>query len=101
MALYASILALSLMSCFLGFALQITRSNIGHVKAGRLPNASAALFPNIPLVPLTYLLSAWMLDRLIPGIAPGLLVFYALSAICVRAYQLDRAKAELRKLHTA
>ena len=92
MTMYASILALSLMSCFLGFALLITEGNIGHIKAGRPPNAGAALFPNIPIVPLSYVLAVWALDWVSPGRGPSLVFVYALAAICVRAYQLRFAR---------
>jgi len=99
MTMYVSILALSLMSCFLGFALLITEGNIDHVRAGRPPNASAALFPNIPFVPFSYVLSVCALDRLSPGTGPSLVFVYALAAICVRAYQLHMAKAKLKELN--
>ncbi len=52
--LMAGVILLSLLSCAVQFALEIALGNIGHVEQGRPPKAGAALFPVLPMVPLTY-----------------------------------------------
>ena len=96
--MYALIVALALLSCFLGFVLEITQSNILHVRNGQPPNAGAALFPNIPFVPLTYVLGAWGLNQLQPDLGPKAASAYALVSIGIRCWQVVRARAEFRSL---
>ena len=77
---YAIVIVLSVIFTFLGFAIEITNGNIGHVKNGREPNAGAAIFPNIPFIPLTVLLFAWLLNGCYPNlgfwIVVGLFTLY-------------------------
>lgn len=93
MATYGLVVALAVLSCFVGFALQITRGNLVHLRNGRQPNARAALFPDIPCVPLTYAVATWALERIHPGLGLAIVVAYALASIAVRAVQLRRARA--------
>jgi len=97
--MYVLVVMLALVSCAIGFAVEIAWSNINHVKNGRLPNAGAVLFPNIPFVPLTYVAVAWVLDLLHRGLGPKVVAAYACAAICTRVYLLIRARAQLRKLN--
>ena len=62
--MYLFILILSVISCFVGFVLEVAEGNICHIQNGRLPNAGVAIFPNIPVVPLIYVLVVWLLNHL-------------------------------------
>lgn len=99
--MYVLIVALALVSCFVGLAMEVTLSNIGHLQNGRPPNASAALLPNIPLVPLTYVLVAWALNHLGPELGIRVVVVYALASIGIRSYLLFRVRAKFRKLNAS
>ncbi len=63
---YLLLAALWTVATFLGFAIEVTSGNIRHVENGREPNAGAALFPNIPCVPLLFVGLAWLLDQVYP-----------------------------------
>ena len=77
---YAIVIVLSVIFTFLGFAIEITNGNIGHVKNGREPNAGAAIFPNIPFIPVMVVLFAWLLNSCYPNlgfwIVVGLFTLY-------------------------
>ena len=62
-ALYLLILALSIISCFVGFAVECVERNIVHIQNGRAPNAGVALFPDIPFIPIAYVVSAWAINK--------------------------------------
>ena len=49
---YMMAVFISLVSCFIGFGLEVVQGNIRHVKNGREPNAGAAMFPTVVVVPL-------------------------------------------------
>src|SRR5262249_40038460 len=50
--IYLIAILLSLVVCWQGVASGVTRGNITHLKAGRLPNAGVAIFPVVPVVQL-------------------------------------------------
>ena len=60
---YILIIALSLISSILNFNLEIIESNITHIRNGREPNASASIFPVIPLAQMFYVGIAWLLNQ--------------------------------------
>ena len=97
----AILLVLALASCFVGFELEVTTSNIGHVRAGRPPNAGAALLPNIPLVPLGYLAAAWGIDRALPGWGFAAVAAYAAVSITWRWLLRCGTKQRLNQLTEA
>jgi hypothetical protein len=92
----ATLLALSLVSCVLGFALEMTRSNIRHVQNGRTPNAGVALLPNIPFVQIGYLAAAWGIDRLRPDLGFEIVTAYAVVPIMWRWFLYRRSAASLK-----
>ena len=94
----AVLLALSLLSCGVGFALEIVQGNICHVRNGRPANAGAALMPSIPLVQLCYVAVAWAIDRLRPGLGFEIVAAYAVVSMAWRWVLRGRASALLEAL---
>ena len=94
----AALLVLSLVSCFVGFALEVAQGNIHHVQNGRVPNAGAALLPNIAAVPLTYVGAAWAIDRWRPELGFKVVASYAVLAIAAQWIAQRRAARRLRAL---
>ncbi len=52
--LYILLAVLSLGFCVVGFYSEVVNGNIRHLKNGREPNAGAAIFPTIPLIPIIH-----------------------------------------------
>jgi hypothetical protein len=96
--LLAVLVVLSLLSCFVGFGLEVVEQNIRHVQQGRAPNAGAALLPTIPVVPIAYCCAAWGINRLRPDWGYAIVAGYAVLSMAVRCYQLSRARRHLRDL---
>lgn len=96
--LMAGVILLSLLSCAVQFALEIALGNIGHVEQGRPPKAGAALFPVLPMVPLTYVAALWLASRYFPGTGPVWVFAWGGVSILVRVALLVHACARLRKM---
>ena len=92
------LLALSLLSCAVGFALEIVEGNIRHVRNGRPPDAGAAVIPAIPFVQLSYLAVAWGIDRLRPDLGFEIVAAYAVVSMMRRGVLHRRASARLKAL---
>lgn len=90
---YVIIIIFSLVACFVGFGLEVVRGNIRHVENGRKPEAGAAIFPTIPLVPLFYCAAVWLIDRLGENLG-----FYAVSGYFVISVILKLLKTKRLKL---
>lgn len=89
---YVIVVVLSVIVTFLGFAIEITNGNIGHVANNRQPKAGAAVFPNIPFVPLFIVGVVWLLDRIYPNL--GFWICVVLFCVYVPYWWLS-----LRKLN--
>lgn len=96
--LMAGVILLSLLSCAVQFALEIAMGNLGHVEQGRPPNAGAALFPVLPMVPLAYVGALWLASRYFPGSGPLWVFAWGGASILIRLALLWRARARLREL---
>jgi hypothetical protein len=96
--LFAVLVALSLISCSVGFGLEIAEGNIRHVQNGRVPNAGAALLPAIVVVPIAYCCVAWGVNLVRPNLGYEIVASYAVLSMAVRCFQLLRARRHLRKL---
>jgi hypothetical protein len=97
--LYLLAIIFSLVASVQSFASEIMAGNITHLKNGRQPNAGAAIFPTIPVIPLLAIGAAWLLQTFIPHYAVWILVglfvifsaFWAFSFAKLRA-EFDRIK---------
>ncbi|MFL6659833.1 MAG: hypothetical protein ACJ8GW_17255 [Massilia sp.] len=98
MALYLGVFVLSLVSCFIGLVLECLRGNVAHLKNGREPNASAALFPNVPIIPCLYLAGAWFLNARSENSGFITVVAYFCIASIIKAYHYKVLQAEFVRL---
>jgi len=96
--MYVGVLLLSLLSCWIGFALEITRGNVAHVQNDRPPNAGVALFPNIPLVPISYLVIVWLLNLVHVNVGFLVVTLYAGISIVTQFVMYFRARMDLQRL---
>ena len=96
--LMVGVILLSLLSCAVQFAWEIALGNIGQAAQGRPPKAGAALFPVLPMVPLTYVTALWLASRYFPDTGPVWVFAWGGVSILVRVALLVRARARLRKM---
>lgn len=95
---YAIVIVLSVIFTFLGFAIEITSGNIVHVKHGREPNAGAAIFPNIPCIPVTVVLFTWFLNGCYPNLGFWIVVGLFTLYVPYWWWSLRRMNGELQSL---
>jgi len=98
---YAIVIVLSVIFTFLGFAIEITNGNIGHVKNGREPNAGAAIFPNIPFIPVAVGFFAWLLNSCYPHLGFWIIVGLFTLYLPYWWWSLRRLDGELQSLLAA
>ncbi len=96
--LYLLAIVFSLIVSVQGFASEITAGNISHLKNGRTPNAGAAIFPTIPVLPLFAVGAAWMLQSLIPHYAIWILIGLFLIFSAFWAFSFMKLKAEFDRI---
>ena len=96
--IYVLAIILSLIVCGQCFASEITAGDIRHVKNGRTPNASAALFPLIPMAQLLAAGGAWLLQSFVPQFAIWVVVGSFLVITMGWAFSFARLRAEFRKV---
>jgi hypothetical protein len=94
--LYLAVVGISLLSCFVGFSLECVQGNIVHLKHGRPPNAGAALFPTLPVIPAAYLLVAWGVNQWLPMMGFVAVGAYSLGSIALRVLSIRRANLVLK-----
>ena len=98
MVFYVGLVVLSLLSCSVGFALESVRGNIRHVSCGRIPNASAAVFPLILVVPSFYVVVAWGINKIENDVGYCIVAAYSIASITARYFKLRKSRAELTAL---
>jgi len=96
--LYLGLVILALISCGVGFGLEVVTGNIAHIKNGREPNAGAAILPAIPIIPATYVLAAWGLNYLYPNLGYMVVSVYGVLSIAIGVFQYRKARATLEAL---
>jgi hypothetical protein len=96
--MYVVIVVLSVFSCWVVFALEVTNGNVSHVQNGRAPNAGAAIFPTIPLVQITYVLVAWGIEQFHRDIGPAVVAIYSLLSTSMRLLQYQKARRIFKAL---
>lgn len=96
--MYLFITILSVISCFVGFVLEVAQGNICHIQNGRIPNASASVFPTFPLIQLVYVVVTWVLNHLHQDLGFIIVIAYAFLSIGVRVFQCRNAIYQLRAL---
>jgi len=95
---YAIAILISLVSCVIGFRLEVVQGNIRHVKNGRNPEAGAAIFPTVPLVPLFYVGAMWLINSLGENFGFYAVLGYFLIANVVKLLSIRRLDSELQQL---
>lgn len=89
---------LGFVTCIMSFVSEITAGNICHLKNGRQPNAGAALFPTLPVIPFLVIGAAWLLRTFIPTHAILLLAGSFLIFVCIRAVSFVRLRGQIHRL---
>ena len=93
---YLVVFGLSIISCVLGFALELTQRNAQHLENGREPNAGVALLPEVVAIPAAYLGAAWGLNQWQPSVGFTVIAAYFCLSVAVRVVMLVKARAKLK-----
>lgn len=96
---YLILFAASSLSCGFGFISEITRGNIRHLKDGREPNAGAAIFPTIPLIPLFYVLVVFLLNMVVENIGWHVIFLYLILSNIYRVWEFSKLNREFNDLN--
>ncbi len=99
--IYLIAVILSLAACVMSFASEVTTGNVGHIENGRPPNAGAAIFPMIPILPLLAVSVAWFLQSLVPAHAISILGGAFLLFLCLWAVSFVRLRVRFQRLLTS
>lgn len=96
--IYVIAVAMGLVTSLQGFLSEITAGNIGHLKQGRRPNAGAAVFPSIPIIPFVFVGLAWFLRIFLSGYAVWILVAAFVAQSLWWGLSFAKLRVELRGL---
>lgn len=96
---YLAIVAMSVLSCLAGFSLESAQGNIIHLHHGRPPNAGAALFPTLLVIPVTYLLVTWGINQWLPMFGFVVVGVYSIGSIALKVIGIRRAMRVLDGLN--
>ena len=99
--IYFLAVILSFVAAVMSFLSEITASNIRHLNNGREPNAGAAIFPTIPLLPLLAIGTAWLLRHFFPAHATWLLVGGFFLFGCLWGVAFTRLRIRFRRLNAS
>ena len=97
--LYVSLAVLSLGSCAAGFYAETVAGNIRHLKNGREPNAGAAIFPTIPLVPMAHFGLVYGLNQISSNLGWYVAFGYFFVAAIYSFVSISKRKRELDQLN--
>jgi len=97
-AIYTAIFLASLISVGIGFNLEVIQGNIRHIENGREPNAGAAVFPTVPLIPIVYLVISWGLNNLIENLGFYLIGLYFILTVIYKRVAIKKHGKRLNEL---
>ncbi len=95
---YLIAIVISLVSCIIGFILEIAEGNVTHVRNGRKPEAGVSLVPTIPMVPLFYCGAMWIINTQGENLGLYAVIGYFLIASILKLLAIKRLNLELKKL---
>ena len=99
--IYVLAVIFGFVASIMSFVSAITTGNICHLKHGRQPNAGAALFPTVPVIPLLALGAAWLLRALVTAHAVTILVGSFLVFACLWAISFVRLRSQFRYINAS
>ena len=99
--IYILAVFLGFVACVMSFASEITAGNICHLKHGRQPNAGAALFPTVAVIPLLAICATWLLRTFLPAHAVSILVGSFLLFACLWTIFFVRLRAQFRRIYAS
>jgi len=99
--LFIAVVLVALVSTFFGFALEVVQGNIRHVKNGRKPEAGAAVFPSVIIIPLFYAGAAWGLNSVSDNLGFYVVFAYFVGSMLYKIFSLKKAGRYLKNCRTA
>ena len=97
-ALYIAVFVASIISVGMGFNLEVVQGNIRHIENCREPNAGAAIFPTIPVIPIVYLLIVWGLNNVIENMGFYLIGLYFMLTVIYKSVVIKKCSKRLNEL---
>lgn len=99
MLLYLLFALLSITSISIGFYSEIVNGNIAHLRNGREPNAGAALFPTIPVIPALHFGVACGLNLVYENLGWYVIFSYFGIAAILRVVTITKLNREFKRLN--
>ncbi len=100
---YILLVFLAVISTCIGFPLEIIHGNIRHLENGREANAGAAIFPSLLLIPIFYIVSAWLLNKIHDDVGFYIVITYFVISMLLKTFSIIKHKKilnEMQKNHS-
>ena len=96
--IYILLAFLALISTCVGFPLEIIHGNIRHLENGREANAGAVIFPSLLVIPIFYVVSAWLLNKAHDGVGFYIVITYFVVSLLLKTFSIVKHKKVLKEL---
>jgi hypothetical protein len=81
-----------------GFPLEIIHGNIRHLENGREANAGAAIFPGLLVIPIFYVVAAWLLNKVHEGLGFYIVITYFFISLLLKTFSIRKYKKILNEM---
>ncbi|PCH65754.1 MAG: hypothetical protein COC04_01045 [Gammaproteobacteria bacterium] len=96
--IYILLVFLAVISTCIGFPLEIIHGNIRHLENGREANAGAAIFPSLLVIPLFYVVSAWLLNKTHENVGFYIVITYFVLSVLQKTFSIRKHKKILNEM---
>ena len=96
--IYILLVFLAVISTCVGFPLEIIHGNIRHLENGREANAGAAVFPSLLVIPIFYVVSAWLLNKVHDSVGFYIVITYFFISLLLKTFSIRKYKKILNEM---
>lgn len=96
--IYLLLIFLAVISTCVGFPLEIIHGNIRHLENGRKANAGAAIFPSLLVIPIFYVVSAWLINKVHESMGFYIVISYFFISMLLKTFSIIKHKKILDEM---
>lgn len=96
--IYLLLIFLGVISTCVGFPLEIIHGNIRHLENGREANAGAAIFPSLLVIPIFYVVSAWLINKVHESMGFYIVISYFFISMLLKTFSIIKHKKILDEM---